>query len=163
MTFSSRRLPMNGSRFVFRRPLLARTIAKQPRHKDGAETSEVIIFIANALFFSSVHSSPCDPNFTFKVTKAKHDKTQWKCEKKWMKFRNRLAPLSSLRFVSMSSRALFYMKINACRRKGSTGLSSCSAAGNTRLRQPWTSPREQRKKWFLTKHNLNNVYTCFDH
>lgn len=30
--------------------------------------------------FFSVDSSPCDPNFTFKVTKAKHDKIQWECE-----------------------------------------------------------------------------------
>lgn len=56
--------------------------------------------------FFPIHSSPCDPNFTFKVTIALHDKIQWKMWKKWMKFRNRLAPFVA-RFVSMSSRFFF--------------------------------------------------------
>lgn len=53
------------------------------------------------IFYSvcSPRSSPCDPNFTFKVTKAKKYIRQntIKMLNEWMKFRNRLAPLVATR------------------------------------------------------------------
>lgn len=58
----------------------------------------------------TVRSSPCDPNFTFKVTKAKHDKIQWKMWKKWMKFRNRLAPLARRSDLCRCHRRVFFFR-----------------------------------------------------
>jgi hypothetical protein len=77
---------------------LSRGLINVHEGREGVESK----FVASL----RVHSSPCDPNFTFKVTKAKHDKIQWEC-KKWMKFRNKLAPLSSAS-VSMSSGPCFF-------------------------------------------------------